>query len=163
MKQDDQFQHLEEREDRNRRCGKGAELVRQPMSIKGCSEEIYGGREKVLRNRRTIEDFTVDTACGREGLNEDDTDLSVDTDYFIVRTDDGDNSRKSVQRNSSDTCGSANEMSTESGEDNSMERVYHTGSRPYTSVITGTKLLKNIEIGDSQSCEKNVCGATDLF
>ena len=29
-----------------------------------------------------------------------DTDLSVDTDYYNVRTDDGDNSRKSVQRNS---------------------------------------------------------------
>ena len=162
---------------RNGRC-KGAKFVRQPMSIKGCSEEIYGGREKVLRNRRTIEDFTVDTACGRDqGLNEDDTDLSVDTDYYNVRTDDGDNSRKSVQRNSSDTGGSANEMSTESGEDNSMKRVYHSCSRPYTSVIRATKLLVgeltssreltnspvNIEDRDSQSCEKNLCSTTDLF
>ena len=163
---------------RNRRCSKGAKLVRQPMSIKGCSEEIYGGREKVIRNRRTIEDFTVDTACGRDqGLNEDDTDLSVDTDHYNVRTDDGDNSRKSVQRNSSDTGGSANEMSTESGEDNSVERVYHSGSRPYTSVIRGTKLLVgeltssreltnspvNIEDRDSQGCGKNLCSTTDLF
>ena len=148
------------------------------MSIKGCSEEIYGGREKVLRNRRTIEDFTVDTACGRDqGLNEDDTDLSVDTDYYIVRTDDGDNSRQSVKRNSSDNGGSANEMSTKSGEDNSMKRVYHSGSRPYTSVIRATKLLVgeltssreltnspvNIEDRDSQGCEKNLCSTTDLF
>ena len=162
---------------RNRRR-EGAELVRQPMSIKRCSEEIYGGREKVLRNRRTIEDFTVDTACGRDqGLNEDGTDLSVDTDHYIVRTDDGDNSRKSVQRNSSDTGGSANEMSTESGEDNSMKRVYHSGSRPYTSVIRATKLLVgeltssreltnspvNIEDRDSQGCEKKLCSAMGLF
>ena len=161
---------------RNRRC-EGAKFVRQPMSIKGCSEEIYGGREKVLRNRRTIEDFTVDTACGREGLNEDDTDLSVDTDYYIVRTDDVDNSRQSVQRNSSDTGGSAIEMSTESGEDNSMKRVYHSGSRPYTSVIRGNKLLVgestssreltnspvNIEYRDSQGCENDLSSTTDLY
>ena len=87
---------------RNRRR-EGAKFVKQPLSIKGCSEEIYGGREKVLRNRRTIEDFTVDTECVISGLKEDGTDLSVDTDHYIVRTDDGDNSRKSVQRNFSVT------------------------------------------------------------
>ena len=138
---------------RNRRC-EGAKFVRQPMKIKRCSEEIYGGREKVLSNRRTIEDFTVDTVCGRDqGLNEDDTDLSVDTDYYIVRTDDGDNSRKSVQRNSSDTGGSAIEMSTESG--------LLVGELTSSRELTNSPL--NIEDRDSQSCEKNLCSTTDLF
>ena len=138
---------------RNRRC-EGAKFVRRPMSIKGCSEEIYGGRGKVLRNRRTIEDFTVDTACGRDqGLNEDDTDLSVDTDYYIVRTDDGDKSRKSVQRNSSDTGGSAIEMSTES--------ELLVGELTSSRELTNSPL--NIEDRDSQSCEKNLCSTTDLF
>ena len=50
--------------------------MRPPFSIHRCSEQIYGDREKVFRNRRTIKYFTVDAEC------EDDTDLhvSVDTD-----------------------------------------------------------------------------------